>query len=216
MIRMKSALAQVGCAMSACVMWACCIAAIFVASNTCAFAKPATNPETIVVRDDRGGPLIERAKIVDTYRLHGTRVQLRGRFCLSACTLYLGLDNTCISSTTVFGFHGPSSPMYGIALPQRVFDYWSSFMAEHYPEPLKSWFLEAGRHRIVGFHSISGARLIEMGIAECPRNPQFRTGWLRRADPDQVRWQFLYGSLLQYSEAIYAEVDQTSMRQGFQ
>ena len=199
--------------MSACAMWACCIVALFVAFSTCANAKTATIPEIIVVRDDRGGPLIERAKIVDAYRILGTRVQLRRRYCLSACTLYLGLENTCISSNTVFGFHGPSSPMYGIALPQRTFDYWSSFMADHYPEPLKSWFLESGRHRIVGFHSISGARLIEMGIAECPQNPKFRTGWLRLADPDQVRWQSLYGSPLQYSEAISAEVDQTSMRQ---
>lgn len=81
--------------------------------------------------------------------------------------MYLGLGSTCVAPNTVFGFHGPSSRMYGISLPPDVFEHWSSVMASHYPEPLRSWFLKKGRYLTVGFYKYSGRQLINMGIREC-------------------------------------------------
>ena len=123
--------------------------------------------ETLVVRNDRGGSVIERARRIRALRRAGTRVELRGEVCLSACTMYLGLPRTCVEPGTVFGFHGPSSRLYGIALKPDSFETWSTAMASYYPEPIRSWYLQTARQRIVGFYRIRGAELIAMGIARC-------------------------------------------------
>ena len=123
--------------------------------------------ETVVIRDDKGGDVIERVRILRDYQASGTRVEIRGEYCLSACTMYLNLPNTCVSPQTLFGFHGPSSRVYGISLDAAAFEYWSKIMAAHYPEPLRSWFLAKGRHRTVGFYEFSGNDLIGFGIAQC-------------------------------------------------
>lgn len=121
----------------------------------------------LVIGNDRGGGVIERVQRVRDIRAAGTRIEIRGEYCLSACTMYLGLENTCVTPETVFGFHGPSSPYYGISLDPATFERWSLVMADHYPEPIRGWFLEQGRHRIVGFHRYSGADLINLGVARC-------------------------------------------------
>lgn len=127
----------------------------------------AATGQVVVVKNDRGGGVIERARLIKKYEADGTRVEIRGNYCLSACTMYIGLQNACVAPQTVFGFHGPSSQVYGISLNQNAFDFWSRVMAEHYPEPLKSWFLNKGRNRTVGFYEYSGADLINMGVARC-------------------------------------------------
>ena len=125
--------------------------------------------QTVIVRDGQGGGVVARARLIRRYQANGTHVEIRGEYCLSACTMYLTLATTCISPDTTFGFHGPSSRLYGIALNPAAFEYWSRVMADHYPEPLRSWFLTNGRHRTVGFHEFSGRDLIDMGVARCPR-----------------------------------------------
>ncbi|MFV2038368.1 MAG: hypothetical protein ACC646_12335, partial [Paracoccaceae bacterium] len=89
---------------------------LLLAANMSADARAG---HTIVVRNDAGGSVQQRARLIRQYRADGTRLEIRGDFCMSACTMYLGLDNTCIAPDTVFGFHGPSSPIYGIALPPQ-------------------------------------------------------------------------------------------------
>ncbi len=132
----------------------------------CLPLNAATN-HTVVIRNDVGGGVMERAKLIQTYQKNGTRIEIRGQFCMSACTMYLRLHDTCVTPNTVFGFHGPSSQVYGIALSSASFDRWSRVMADHYPEPLRSWFLQEGRHRIVGFHQFSGHDLIGFGVPRC-------------------------------------------------
>lgn len=129
--------------------------------------RAAAGPQTMVVRDDPGGSLEDRLRTLAGLRRQGTQVQIRGGYCMSACTMYLGLDNICISPNTVFGFHGPSSPLYGIALPPEKFEYWSHVMAAHYPAQLRGWYLREGRRIIVGFHEIPGHELIRMGVPRC-------------------------------------------------
>jgi hypothetical protein len=123
--------------------------------------------QIVVVQDDPGGAVDDRARLVQSYRKSGKQVETRSGYCLSSCTMFLGLGTTCIAADAVFGFHGPSSRMYGVSLPPDAFEHWSGIMAAHYPEPLKSWFLRKGRYLTVGFYKYSGRQLIDMGIREC-------------------------------------------------
>jgi len=119
----------------------------------------------LVVGNDRGGFLHDRLIELENLQRNNVLVEIRGRVCFSTCTMFLGLPGTCVSATTVFGFHGPSRG--GRRLAQEDFEYFSQVMADHYPDPLKSWFMKTGRTRIKGVFKIKGAALIEMGIPEC-------------------------------------------------
>lgn len=119
----------------------------------------------IIIQNDRGGLISRRLAEIDKIRSLGRKVEIRGRICLSSCTMYLGLPDTCILPETSFGFHGPTR--YGIRLNSADFEYWSRIVASHYPEPLKSWYMREGRQRMSGFSRVSGARLIEMGVPRC-------------------------------------------------
>lgn len=121
----------------------------------------------VIVENDTGGSVKQRQLIVSNYRQTHTVVEIRGRYCLSACTMYLGLMDVCVSPDTVFGFHGPSSEHFGIGLTPRAFKHWSQIMADHYPEPIRTWFLQTGRNRTVGFHLVAGSHLIEIGAKAC-------------------------------------------------
>jgi len=129
--------------------------------------SPALAQGTMIIEDDRGGAVDARVQLIQDYKSSDVHLEIRGRFCLSACTMFLGMKNVCVSPDTVFGFHGPSSAVYGIGLASKAFEYWSHVMADHYPEPIKSWYLKDGRNRIVGFHEITGRGLIDLGVAEC-------------------------------------------------
>lgn len=121
---------------------------------------------TVVVRNDRGGLLAERMREVARLRADEARVEIRGRVCLSSCTMFLGVENVCVEPDVTFGFHGPTS--YGRPLAPERFETWSRIMAAHYPdERLRSWFLETGRHRIRGYYRVSGEQLIRMGTPRC-------------------------------------------------
>ena len=127
----------------------------------------ATARDTIVIRNDRGGNLKEKSRQIRKILRSGARVEIRGKVCLSACTMYLGVPGVCVEAETIFGFHGPSSRLYGVALRNEQFEHWSNVMARHYPEPIRLWFLKTARHRIVGVHEVPGSKIIELGIARC-------------------------------------------------
>ncbi len=122
----------------------------------------------LVVGNDPGGAVEQRVAAVRDLQVHGTKVEIRGDYCLSACTLYLGIADVCTTPRTVFGFHGPGSAIYGIGLTPAAFEHWSQVMARHYPPPLRSWYLNVARNRTTGFYSVRGRDLIEMGLAACP------------------------------------------------
>lgn len=117
-----------------------------------------------VVQSDRGGMIGQRSKEIRGLRATGQPVELRGT-CLSACTMYLSLPNACVSSNATLGFHGPTRN--GQRLSAREFDHWSQVMASNYREPLRSWYMTEGRHRISGYYRFSGAQLIQMGYRQC-------------------------------------------------
>jgi hypothetical protein len=130
-------------------------------------AQAAATPRgnVIVITDDRGGQVGARAAEIERLRAKGDRVEIRGGVCLSSCTMYLGLPKACVTPGTRFGFHGPS--YFGAKLSPRDFDYWSNVIASHYPEPLRSWYMQEGRTRITTHFLLRGRDLIRMGIPRC-------------------------------------------------
>lgn len=132
----------------------------------------AIHPDTVraqaavyIVGNDRGGIIGNRAAEIRRLKTSGRRVEIRGQICLSSCTMYLGAGDVCVSPDTRFGFHGPS--YYGRPLEPRYFEYWSDVLADHYPTPVRDWFMSTGRYRKDGYYTILGAELIRLGVEAC-------------------------------------------------
>lgn len=109
---------------------------------------------------DTGGPVaarLDEMRGMDGVRIEGT--------CLSACTLYLGLPETCVLPSARLGFHSPSTRS-GILLPPGEWDRVTRLMAEQYPAPLADWFLREARHH-TELVPLSGAQAISLGARPC-------------------------------------------------
>ncbi len=124
-------------------------------------------PSQILVTNDLGGPVIERMRRVDRMRSQGVGAAIPYGRCISACTLYLGLPNTCVGRSAEFGFHGPSAATRGLGLPLDEFQRVTAAMANYYPEPVRSWFVSTARYVTGTYYRVSGSQLIQMGFAEC-------------------------------------------------
>lgn len=129
------------------------------------WAQAATAQQVIVVGNDRGGLVGERAQLVDRIRAANARVEITGNICYSACTMYLGAGNVCISPATTFGFHGPTRN--GRSLAPADFDRWSAVMARYYAPPLRDWYMQSARFELSGVVRLSGAQLLQLGYAAC-------------------------------------------------
>ncbi|SEN51128.1 hypothetical protein SAMN04488003_11931 [Loktanella fryxellensis] len=127
--------------------------------------QTAAADQVIVVSNDRGGKIGARARMLEGMRASQSRIEIRGGVCYSACTMYLGMDNLCISPATVFGFHGPSRN--GRALSPAEFEHWSQIMAQYYPAGLREWFLQTARYSVSRVLRVDGASLIRAGYASC-------------------------------------------------
>jgi hypothetical protein len=121
--------------------------------------------QVIVIGNDHGGYVGERAGIVDRIRALGTRVEIRGNICYSACTMYLGAGNVCVSPATTFGFHAPSR--HGQALAPEDFEHWTGVMARFYAQPLRQWYMTTARYDRTRVTELSGAELIRLGYQAC-------------------------------------------------
>ncbi len=121
----------------------------------------------VVIGDDPGGYIDTRLEQIRRLRQTNQPVQIRGSYCNSTCTMFIGLPNACVEPQTEFGFHGPSYS--GRRMPRAEFDHWSRIMAAHYPAQVADWFMETARKRIRGLHTLRGDKLIRMGVARCPR-----------------------------------------------
>jgi len=86
----------------------------------CASGPTYARADVVIVGNDYGGVLIPRLANLQAIKLRGATVEIRGDICASACTLYLGLETTCIIPKTKFGFHGPSQ--HGKPLPQADYE----------------------------------------------------------------------------------------------
>ena len=119
--------------------------------------------EPFVVRNDFGGEIGARAEQIEA--LGDRPVEIRGLWCLSSCTMFLGAENVCVAPHVRFGFHAPVG-FWGKEREQ-YFKYYSELIADHYPEPLRTWYLETGRYRTWPMIYFSGTELIEMGVSQC-------------------------------------------------
>lgn len=119
----------------------------------------------LIIRNDLGGRIDVRAQEIARLRAEGRAVELRGEACVSACTMYLGLEDVCVDPRTTFGFHGPSS--YGVPMPPEYFEYWSQFLASYYKKPLSDWFLKTARYELHSIYNLSGKELIRLGYRPC-------------------------------------------------
>lgn len=119
-----------------------------------------------IVTNDMGGSLEQRIAEVEQMRAMGTPVRIVGT-CVSACTLYLGLPNTCVMPQARLGFHGPSSPLRGIPLPRQKYEYFTQVMATYYPGRIRSWFMSDARRVTDSYYEITGRQAIAMGARSC-------------------------------------------------
>lgn len=131
----------------------------------CASAPTSVHADVVIVGNDYGGVLIPRLANLQAIKMRGATVEIRGDICASACTLYLGLENTCIIPKTKFGFHGPSQ--HGRPLPQADYERLSQVVAAQYPLVLRNWFMTSGRKTLVRMQFISGQTLIGLGLRQC-------------------------------------------------
>lgn len=133
-------------------------------TSTASIAETALAP--LIIGRDLGGMLRPRyLQIAELYET-GREVQITGPTCASACTLYLGLDNVCVSRQTRFGFHGPTRVGLFPVSGQR-FDNVTTTMSSFYPEPVRHWFMEEARYLTHSMRYISGAFFISLGYREC-------------------------------------------------
>jgi hypothetical protein len=112
------------------------------------------------VYHDNGGSLNERLEEME--RLEG--VVIKGN-CYSACTLYLGLPETCVYKRARLGFHSPSTKI-GLPMLYEAWEEATQILAANYPPKIAEWYLRVGRYSkelIV----ISGEEAIRLGAKEC-------------------------------------------------
>lgn len=130
-------------------------------------AKPPQrqSAETIVIHNDRGGSVRKRVQEIQDIAATGQKVEIRGRHCMSSCTMFLALPNSCVDHRTTFYFHGPYT--YGTTLSQDAFDAWSQVIASHYPAAIKGWYMKTGRFKKYGAIKVSGKEIIRLGGRAC-------------------------------------------------
>jgi len=128
-------------------------------------AKAAPYGATIIVGSDQGGFIRARLREIDRIRARHQRVEIRGRVCLSSCTMYLAVEDVCVSPQTSFGFHAPGMA-FGSLTPEQA-DYLSRLIASYYPPVLADWYLAEGRKKSKGMFRVSGANLIALGVPAC-------------------------------------------------
>ncbi len=119
-----------------------------------------------VVQYDLGGDVEGRIREVARLRAKGTEVRIEG-ICVSACTLYLGLPNSCVAAGATLGFHGPATNIPGIPLPREDFERISTTMAAYYPGQIRTWFMSSARLITRNYYTISGTQAVAMGAHGC-------------------------------------------------
>lgn len=116
----------------------------------------------LVVTNDAGG--FVAARVARVAALGDREVRIEG-YCASACSMYLGARNVCVTRDATIGIHGPS--FFGMPLPAAEFEYWSKVIAGYYPPAIAEWFMETARYRTVGLYTLAGAEVIRHGVREC-------------------------------------------------
>ncbi len=142
------------------------LAVVFAAALVVQDQPAAARAKLQIISYDMGGDLGERIRIVERLRQNGTEVRIEGT-CVSACTLYLGLPNSCVTAGAILGFHGPRTRTAGLPLPREDFDRLSAVMAGYYPRQIRQWFWSEARMVTQSYFTISGRQAAKMGARLC-------------------------------------------------
>jgi hypothetical protein len=119
-----------------------------------------------IISYDMGGDLGERIRIVERLSQNGTEVRIEGTR-VSACTLYLGLPNSCVMAGAILGFHGPRTRTAGLPLPREDFDRLSAVLAGYYPRQIRQWFWSEARMVTQSYFTISGRQAAKKDARLC-------------------------------------------------
>lgn len=114
----------------------------------------------LIITHDEGGR-------VDTYAAavaSETRAVRIDGLCESACTMYLGASDVCVTERARLIFHRPRNGFIG-ELPPVYFWRAVDTITSFYPAPIASWY----RANVVngGSYKITGSELIRLGVKEC-------------------------------------------------
>jgi hypothetical protein len=140
-----------------------------VGTLACVLPAAVQAADPLRVRYDPGGSVRERIMKIQEIEAQNRPVEIRFGYCASACTMYLGTSNVCVSPSAVLVFHGPQ-PLNKPGEPRlkklddETFELASKVVIQYYPEFLRDWYLETGRY---GLHTLSGRELIKHGIRKC-------------------------------------------------
>ncbi|WP_058282897.1 hypothetical protein [Ruegeria denitrificans] len=129
-------------------------------------SAPSESKEIQVVNDP-GGRILDRKVQIEIANRSNARIRIVGDYCNSSCTMLLGADDVCVSSETLFGFHGPFR-VNRTKMTAEEFDKQSASLSTYYPRPIKNWFMS--KARFAGpdeYLYVSGAYLIGLGVQEC-------------------------------------------------
>jgi len=120
----------------------------------------------VIVREHRGGYLMGTIADVEDINTLGLPVRITGRYCHSACTLFLGAKDVCVSPRTVFGFHQPARARGG-RITEAELRASIGKSAAHYRPGLREWWMSEGS-RSRGLIKMTGRDLTRFGYRLCP------------------------------------------------
>lgn len=89
----------------------------------------------VLVTDNLGGEIRHFVRDIKKYNKNNTLVKIEGD-CMSACTLFLSLDNVCIYPSTRFWFHSAFYIKDNVKHPHY---YMNIAMYKTYPGWVQSW-----------------------------------------------------------------------------
>lgn len=121
--------------------------------------------EALIVSADYGGSIAGRQAEVNSLLRSKQPVEIHGT-CASACTMYLGLDNVCVSRRSRLGFHSPQLATKGLRMLPDQWERASRLLASHYPASIGKWYIAEGRYSD-DLIFISGSEMIRHGVKEC-------------------------------------------------
>lgn len=115
----------------------------------------------LVITHDEGGRVDHYAARIAAE----TRPVVIDGLCESACTMYLGARDVCVTDKARFIFHRPRNSFLG-ELPPVAFWQAVDTISSHYPDRLATWYRAVVVHG--GFHTITGQQMIDWyDVEEC-------------------------------------------------
>lgn len=109
----------------------------------------------IVIRDNRGGNVMEAVQYRQKLAASGRRVEIQG-YCRSACTIYITLPNACLSPKATVGFHAPRIP--GTRIIPPIVD---QIMASYYRNGILQKWNREWKHSLE-MHKITARQYVRL------------------------------------------------------